>query len=1170
MNIYSRKKEFHIFSTKDFALGQLGMASYTKNSLENFLKDSNSDVKDFFETTKNIDDAKEALLRPELSDLSIIKFDKIDNQYEYESGNNIFKYVKDDGTVVDKVSSISSLDNFLTLYDKFITTKDDLLGGEGDSAISREDILNISTKIQTSLSGCLSFTAQYDAITGTQNPKITLKLFTRERPEDGKAIGLRGSPLIVDIPRTISNLTFGQENTNLSDVGVYTRPSEGGISNPANSVAGKLDIRYNKSTGMWQSGTHQVLARLTTDVDSANVGSIDGFTGRNSKDVYDPSSPLYIGQFSVGKALPLSMENGNPYMYGPNYIGCPIDGSKKLEEKLVVNRSNRTFKRGDVVLLSHIDNEWIIQGFDIPTTNKQTGVGRWQFQKFIVNNEDFFRDIRYKEGNGFAYSARITPQVYEQKMKIKYYMQYINGEDLSVQDHFEYLENARADKQETALLNIYFDLTPEQAIARSSNLPQPEEYDIELSTRYYQSTVFDQLHKELGGTNNKTVIAGTNVLKPDSEELYFRDVPNFWGPVFPNGYTSASVLKFKDISVGKNITTNNNNIHKFFVTGIPLSIEQEDNDTDHIVIPHLRSSIKGLFKNIDDPTDSNLLQVPAEMALNGSFKGKFSYPVERINIPTNSQDYLPQFFIDHFTSSERYSYLTYDETSSNSSPSTPPSSPNITKSDLLALSPAQPNIIQFSPLQFGAALSLSYIFQSNNFIYSNLRNTVRDGKVFQLNTGLEEGKIATERHILFPTSFTERNNMFTFNLSSSTNGVIGDSYIRFGPYTNHAKLQSAPLGGPDIIPLEDMGDERSNVIGIIASKNKISIPANISVTFKTKQSLGMTPQATAAGSNPSIITIPGGLVLSYSPGSDIKERLVAQWGDRERTDAITSMGTTALHVRMFDQWPDSQTFYDGRYFSVLHFNPIDDSVDFTEPTFDGEISRIQEGTLIIFSSVLKSQNKWFVNKIRRGMLVSGGGFRYYRRVIGIDESSIKIVKKSDLEVLPPGVEDQTFSGQGYKAGDLINFNGGAQIQINETGPNGSLIEGKWTILNKGEGYVPINFYNETAKRGGIIGQETNGTGFGAKLMAKNGKVYKKIYIDQGPLERVPITKLTLSSGDGKLKADGEERTQITPNGGNGRYDAFYFMHNDILHTVGTETPFDAAFAQYIVLEIGVT
>jgi hypothetical protein len=112
LNIHTRKKEFHIFSSKDFALGELGIASYTKDTINNYLKSSNPDIKAFY---SNVDDAKKELLCSDISKVSLVKFDKINNQYEFESGSIIFRYIKDDGTIVDKTSQIQNLDKFLRL-----------------------------------------------------------------------------------------------------------------------------------------------------------------------------------------------------------------------------------------------------------------------------------------------------------------------------------------------------------------------------------------------------------------------------------------------------------------------------------------------------------------------------------------------------------------------------------------------------------------------------------------------------------------------------------------------------------------------------------------------------------------------------------------------------------------------------------------------------------------------------------------------------------------------------------------------------------------------------------------------------------------------------------------------------------------------------------------------
>ena len=95
-------------------------------------------------------------------------------------------------------------------------------------------------------------------------------------------------------------------------------------------------------------------------------------------------------------------------------------------------------------------------------------------------------------------------------------------------------------------------------------------------------------------------------------------------------------------------------------------------------------------------------------------------------------------------------------------------------------------------------------------------------------------------------------------------------------------------------------------------------------------------------------------------------------------------------------------------------------------------------------------------------------------------------------------------------------------------------------------------------------------GKNVKIKVETGIVYDKLLLDSSPQDRIQsITRLTIGSDDGLSVADGQFNTKLTLTENNdGKYEAFYFFHNDIMHTILYETGGQIpGFAQYVVLEI---
>jgi hypothetical protein len=1181
-NLHSASTEYHSFTTSDFALESLGIASYSVASLKRYLVDKpNDDVKDLFGETETTYDT--LVGKSSIDSLSIILWNEDTKEYELKTGADIFKTKS--GTSV-----ASDLPELLAKHNT----------NEWGIAID-EDVKQVVENIQGSYSGCItfhpSFSVKFGSTNQTRTPLVKVYLKPKSQSDTTRSLAQNGAPLISSVPKRPTGAKYGWQGTQEQPVGVYQNPSEGGNVNPANSVAANLRLTYNSAIGEWESGTQQMLARLLTDVDPAKIKDIpfDSIDDIAPDEFYDTNSTYYMGQFTIGKALPISVEGGNPNMCGPNMTAAANDANKK-EKIQIVNRSPRGFKKGDVVMCSHIDGEWIIQGFDAGTTSiapVSLKLGKWSFAKFLADADSFFKDERYRSSNGKQYFQNINGIQYESYMRLRYYASMFQGGGDSAAPAISNKSiSALSEMNDLNLitkLNLYvpsakpdqpsyvFDETDE-TVALLLSLPSKNDYDFQPTRRYVQVTAFDQVGSHMGGTNQYNIIGRTNVIySPDggtnADAWYQTNFPNFWGPIFTEGYSvqQASLLKKQ-----RNMMPMNGSARLGIQFGDPFFVVPSDGSEILSATPDKNKTIDTSNFMFSNTKDAGLYQLPAEIGVNGSLSGTYSTPIEsldelvKLESPTTN---LLDTYFGFFNSRKRYTWLASVADSGN----------------IYGLAPAQASKIQFSPLQLQYAVHAYKAFAPSdqpkyNRLRTNFFNTLTTGDTGSHMWGglipgnTDQGSVATRGLAPFP--------------------LIGPDTVSNG---------EGPLGGPDLLPDSDAssGDEKSNFVGIIVAKNKFG--GGGAINFTTTQYFGLPKvQKVAGGQTGGITILPiGGGIGWVGPSNPSFTYGYPQWGSAE--DSPNSFGTTALHVRIFDQWPDEQTIYDPRYFAVLHFNPlplgmnvkskrvdadarpdltdwnpskalpkyprdvdqIETAVDFRIPTYADPIGddEIDNFPVPINSKInrngannkaLRPSSEWRINPIRRGQLLTGGGFRYYKRVIGL----------SDNYMIIDG-------GEGFSVDQEISLTKGAKLKVTAIGEKGNISRFIIEKKNRGEGFTPSDFSGSYKPKDSSttyygLRLNINGGSKSASILFHDGIVYDKLAYDACPLESTsgPV-RLSLPSYRGEKASEGTNVSSVglSPNK-DGKYDAFYFFHNDILHTLLEPEAFVPGFHQYINLEIG--
>ena len=366
------------------------------------------------------------------------------------------------------------------------------------------------------------------------------------------------------------------------DPGHY-KPTRGDGQDKASA---KLDVAYNYNTGTFEGGTHNILARLLTDLQAVTVNAIpvDGVDVMPKEEFFDKDSPTNTAPFSSGWAMPMQTHNGNPHHFGPVWVDPDCEGEKKEKIK-VINRSGKSYSAGDIVMCFKIDGFWVVMDFGESGNLGVFGIDNWKFMQYIANRDYYFKNNKRFEtqhgriytdivcddttmqcqtqygtpGDGLAviknYSGSLRPQTYEAKYR----------------DMFYYSLRITTAPRAGALK--FDDITDsdgkylvDHSVLASTTLGLPRDNagaydwsDIDINIEgaragYFQVSSFDFVDKIMGGTNSANVIKRTHLtrkpmgvdvdLEPDEQQK--DEFFPFWGATFPDGYESTKIDYLKN------------------------------------------------------------------------------------------------------------------------------------------------------------------------------------------------------------------------------------------------------------------------------------------------------------------------------------------------------------------------------------------------------------------------------------------------------------------------------------------------------------------------------------------------------------------------------------------------------------------------------------------------
>jgi hypothetical protein len=1108
----SKRQEHHSFVSQDQFLVNINMNSFTLRSCQSLYKQNRKLLKNnslFDPMPQTINEEQTILDIASSVTCQYTEFNNATLQYNaptsitYTELKNLIKYHED---------RIFNTTNENEIYDKQIK---DIKNSLEKSVVCKFDLFNFAA----------SDTANYP----DGKFKINLTFQDRGNRSNERSVAFQNIQIAAP-PKTPTGETYSFRETNDyqtsatnninsflpgSNSSLDSKSSQSEKSNTfgQDAVAGQLDIWYDSNTGKWKSGTTQVLSRLITDIDPAELESIADIplTSTDVNDLLQKTS-----KFTIGSGILLSMQNGNPHTLGPSFKQC-VD--KKVIEVRVVNRSRKSFKKDETVILTEINGEWIPQPFgEDQALVSPIRFGDWAFFKFITNSDTYFKDFRYADpSTDNAYVFDVKASQYEQQARQRFYENildtWIDSKDFTHEDD---------SKTRLGLSKIYGGkLKTIRSLNYSSTVAETNIFA--PSKRFYIASIFDQLKTDVGGFSSINLVDAVNNL----DELSFVDSINpnfknaepmlsFWGPVYSEG--------FKTLAYNPNGRNNTENKAKFFG---PIAQNPDINS-----FPPMADDV---------PKERRLLNIPAEVG--SIFINPLSIFEQWQNLGKTN------FLIEN-----QYIHSPYYGTSE----------------------PVSKNQIQFSPLY--AELVIEGVFYIDLFF-----KTYRETK-FQNQSLLGNLFPRSSRFgffDIFDVPESKRNKVAYYDSPNSMNinrkpfSLAGMPVKTYEPWESYFDT-TAPQG--------------AFCVGVISAKQTISKGGGGTINLSTNQAFGRNARlsVTGGGFNNSIGVLPGGIIIGNAGAAPTSATNFPTWGSR--SDNIGSFGTTALHARIFDYWPPEQTIFDPRYFGVLHFNAGSYYNNATLSKIDGETPEnikkrvdaakaldipiptyidekiVTENDIINENTKFLPKNKWKLNPIRRGALLSSGGFTYLYHVIGVGQ----------YEIL--------FGGTGFNNNFEYSVTS-KNLIINFTVSNGKIIAPfkykKDSLDNEliGDSFLPEDFNSSKMP---IINNEGNITGYyddRAYILAipsqtPNGKpaiisftdgvVWLKKAKDDAPVEQVPVTRLSLSSAAGQngyIKGGKENTFQLVKNSSS-RYDCFYHFHNDVSHTLGL-SKYGAGMGSYL-------
>jgi|GEM_PF-5622024 len=750
--------------------------------------------------------------------------------------------------------------------------------------------------------------------------------------------------------------------------GDSTTPDE---NNPSHKTVAPVKLSYNPYLNKWESGTTSVLAKIATPVaravfnptisvlDDADIAQI----------LYDKSEELHFAA-SSGLAMPIQMQNGNPFQWAPGYAenkDCRLE--EKTKQKLTVFNFNpkKSFQVDDMVLLSQIDGIWHIvplgEDQDQEEVVEPSFAGQWEFT-YLATTEDFFQTV--KQNNQYI---KLDPRTAEKVAHSQYY-QLVNKKNRGI----DYPDSD-------------FDMRP----WGTGITPNAQYENLEtFAGGHIQFSSFDFMDNNIFGRRNFNAL-GTTLANEDakgrtipfnSEETI--DNPRhsiYFGCLFPDGYDEDYVAGYATGVKNFNITYHNSgalianerlpgllNLGSEFFGGVgantdninidPFQEEQFRDSVGEVLYYPERHDYRAptsdpidsdnltgtpwtgrevltfgpsMFYQYNEELDRKLEHLPADIALNASPENPDGAPLYNLN---RLNDFYNQASVSDWDFRTKIRDAFRQSTWLVKTSGVLVDSGNYNPADsALGIKPNKPGNIQFRPLKMELYNSYNTEYKKDDVEYSSQGNAVgfdiqddRFGEKFwscdaavQMASqtpphadGFGEASYDRYKRLNYDTHPEIYINEFEENGTSRQlrPRLAFNKYVeRNKPYYRRHERHYW-----DEDHHQWMGDfiDASAAYGIIGATTTVTV--NDKIIFTTDQRFGMKSWMTYR------------FVGSNNLANDFNRRPVStqypSWGGENLK--WDDHNTTTLAVTVYHHWPREQTIYDPRFFAVHHFNPRPD------------------------------------------------------------------------------------------------------------------------------------------------------------------------------------------------------------------------------------------------------
>ena len=1114
----ANKKAQHVFTTDNQALTWGGLASFTLFDLDTIQGNT------FHQQNINTgltDNGYEAISDFTLEGI-MSAVGGVGN-FEYKRFNNSTKKYEDASI------SISELQNILLWYEDNIDDTDT------DQPPAQ---LRKIRQIQNSL--------EESATTGT----FTVRIGDAGQLKRERVIANQGVPVFADVPKTPAGTPYSLSATRNAGMGNYKQSKPSDDVRPGDAVVAPTRFYYDQTTGTWEYPS-SLIAKLLEALDSADINAneltSDQADAISSSSYYDTSNSKNESGYTSALAMPLSIEQGNPHMFGPNMVDC--DGNVTPEKIRVINRGPREYAAGERVFCHWIGGEWIVGDMGEkpePVPEENVIRSNWQFAKFIASAATYFMNDYEEDAQHRAFGPLGFLDI-EETVRSRYYQK----------------GNPNFSEAPT-----YID---------ASNFT--------INSRIIQSSIFDQykLGADYIAINLSLPPPNVQVSTGQFEGFYLNsEYPFFWGPVFPNGHRKTFVAD--DAGAIKQVTSATAAVE----TAVGVAASNLNNVRDRRQIP-----AEIAVNSFESPVESYY-----DIALavnNNDFNSILSGAHYNYRFFENgSANSLPPLN----PSKVQFTALTsamaaMDDLSTEGPDSQKPyeGAPDLTygprqfrrmrneyagRTEIII--PFPPVVPIPANMGLGDALTRGnpYVGEPTGGGYTTvaydiynhhpgaIKQTAHNIGAFSSTAGYgDDGDGAEVYGIITAKNTVGRSSGGTINFSA------GGFFGAFSAADTNVAQSAVQSFMRSVVGLFSSGGnrlgQRSSSWGVGTSDPDLSQFGDTALYVRVfdyhprEQTVFIAPFF-------AVLHFAGGTKGTVATTTELYFKVF------QSDDGSVEAGQASAGAINYAQQTTAEDV-EGR---IVLIDQATYNTDFRVPTGYSSGRDFSAGTTIGSGiELVRPTEYWNVDTVARGQLLTGGefldtdgintrgGFVYKKRVIGLD--SLEIL--DDTFTSDEGIEirGDPIAGESF-AGDEV-FQGPNGVKVTVTpGANGAATKPRFALEPapdgtqnemRGEGFMPEDFRGGTKFQPGFEFSITNENGSSATIVAKQGIVYEKVDILYAPryhgFYRLTDGPSTNANGPGTEAVQTIKQTQVevTPNS-DGAYDCFYFFRNDITHTTFEE------------------